>query len=236
MADLDTTGTTLTESPSWAQVLQDAFESRLCELHTAIPAKIVSYDSKTGQADVQPLLKRKFKDGEVVDLPVCNAVPVCFPRTLSAYVHLPIKKDDLGLLIFSERSIDRYKTYGGSQDPQDPRKHSLSDGFFMLGGYPLTIPPVAVQDGALHVKNAAADVLLLEDGTVTIKNLIAELTVDKAGKLKLKGLTGELVDLISQHLDKDIAHTHPTAVGPSGPPINAAEYAVIKALVDGMKS
>lgn len=236
MVDIIDTESTLTETPTFAQVIQDAIESRLCELHTALPAKVVSYDSSTGMADLQPLLKRKFKDGELVDLPVCNAVPVCFPRTTTSYIHLPIKKDDLGLIVFSERSIDRYKIFGGSQDPQDPRKHSLSDAFFVLGGYPMTVPPVGIEDGAIHLKNIASDVIMKENGEITLKNFIGELTVNPAGKIKIKGLTGELLDLMSQHLDKDMAHTHPTAVGPSGPPLNLADYLLIKILLDGMKS
>jgi hypothetical protein len=217
-------------------VIIDAFENRLCDLHTALPARIESYDSATGMADCQPLLKRKFKDGEVVDLPVCVAVPVCFPRTTTSYIHLPIKTGDVGLLVFSERSIDRYKTFGGGQDPQDPRKHNLSDGFFIPGGYPMVTPPVAVEDGAIHIKNIASDLIMKESGEITAKNFIGEFTLTPSGQIKLQGITGELVDLIDQHLDADISHTHPTAVGPSGPPINSSVYILIKALISGLKA
>jgi len=37
--------------------------------------------------------------------------------------------------------------------------------------------------------------------------------------------------LLSDLLDADIVHTHPTGVGPSGPPLNAATYTALKATV-----
>lgn len=270
MADnIPKTDSTLTETPSFAQVLQDAFDARLCQLHTCLPGQVESYDSAKGTVDVQPLIKRKFKDGEIVDLPLCNSVPIVFPRTATSYIALPIKKGDVGLLVFSERSIDRYKTFGGAQDPQDTRKHSLSDGFFIPGGYPVTLPAVGIEADAIHLKNIASEIVMMEDGAielrnpivsfkldasgnitlqnaignitltdngeVTIANAIGSFSIDVTGKVAITGLTGELVDLMSQHLDADIAHTHPTAVGPSGPPVNAAVYTALKVLVDGMK-
>lgn len=230
------------ETPSWAQIIQDALEGRLCELHTAIPAEIESYDGATGQANCQPLLKRKFKDGEVVDLPLCNNVPVVFPRTTTSYIHLPIKKGDVGLLIFSERSVDRWKNFGGSQDPQDPRKHSLSDGFFIPGGYPATVPAVSPEDGALHLKNATSELIMREDGSMDLKNPVAQLLMSAGGQFTMTNGVAEIVDLMERHytrlstvLDNIMALTVPTGVGPSGVPLNLPAFIADKVDVELMK-
>lgn len=220
-----------TETPSWSKVIVDAIDNRLCELHTCLPAKIESYDSSNGTAEVQPLLKRKFKDGEVVDLPICNQVPVAFPRTVTSYIHLPIKKGDVGLLLFSERSIDRYKNFGGSQDPQDPRKHNLSDGFFIPGGYPITLPPISVEADAIHLKNVSSEIVMREDGEILLKNVLGTFTLNKDGKYSIGNSMAELFDTlektytrISTILDNVLALTVPTGVGPSGPPVNSASF------------
>lgn len=225
-----------TETPSFSQLLMDVIEGRLCDLHTSLPAKIVSYDSSTGMADVQILIKRKFKtDDSAVDLPIVNKVPVLFPRTAKAFIHFPLAADDIGHLIFSERSLDRWKSFGDAQDPQDPRKHDLSDAVFLLGGYPETGPAEGILDKALHMKNDKAEISLLPDGDIEIKNSIVNVLFTKDGKMKFLGGAGELVDLQGQHLDADIAHTHPTAVGPSGPPVNIAVYQALKVIIDALK-
>ena len=179
----------------------------------------------------------------MVDLPLCNQVPVSFPRTQTAYVHLPVKKGDVGLLVFSERSIDRYKNYGGSQDPQDTRRHDLSDGFFILGGYPVNSPAEGVVEGALHFKNISSEVLMLEDGTVELKNSIGGVKFSGDGKLVMTNGVVEVVDLMERHLtristilDNIMAITVPTGVGPSGVPINLANFITDKADIEVMKA
>lgn len=243
LVDVSSVDSNVGETPSWAQVILDAFEARLCEVHTAIPGKVEKYDKLKGVADIQPLLKRKFKDGEVVDLPICNQVPVCFPRTTTSYIHLPIKKGDVGLLIFSERSVDRYKNLGGSQDPQDPRKHSLSDGFFIPGGYPITAPPSSVVQDALHFKNVSSEVIMYENGQIELKNSIGSVSLTNDGKFSVNNGVAELVDLMDRHytrlseiLDHILALTVPTGVGPSGTPLNFADFASDKVDVEAMKA
>ena len=235
------TETNTVETPTLGQVLQDAIENRLCDVHTAMPGTVVTYDPLTGTANIQPLLLRTFKQGELpfplppIPLPLLNKVPVLFPRTTLAFVAFPLVPGDVGLVIFSERSIDRYKTFGGPQDPQDVRKHDLSDGFFFPGGYPLTTPPIAVVPNALHMKYVASDIVMKATGEIEIKNPIGEFSMNAAGQSNIKGPTGEMWDLNSQHLDADATHTHGTAVGPTSVPVNSATYLALKVLNDGNK-
>jgi len=72
----------------------------------------------------------------------------------------------------------------------------------------------------------------------------AYIFIDKNGKIKITSIEMELLagtatseksvlgetlqTLISTLLDKLIAHTHPTGVGPSGPPVNVADFTAIK--------
>jgi hypothetical protein len=159
-----------TLTPTLSQLLDDFINSKLLDVHVALPARIVSYDSKTQYASVQPEIKRKFKDGAVVNLPIINNVPVVMPRTSSSYVYLPIKQGDNVLLIFSERSIDIWKNKGGDTDPKDARHHALSDAFAIVGGYPLAKPIVGHDSKDLSLGNVLSKIQMTENGKFYIGN------------------------------------------------------------------
>ncbi len=59
--------------------------------------------------------------------------------------------------------------------------------------------------------------------------------IESASKLFVGGAGAELVDSLSQTLEQLINHTHPTGVGPSGPPIEGPVMQPIKQAVDGIK-
>lgn len=206
-----------TETPTLAKVLQDVLESRLCDLHTALPGEVVSYDSATMLATIKPLLKRKYATGELVSLPNIQNVPVKHPRTVDAAIHLPIKKGDGVLLIFIERSIDKWITQGGEVSPEDPRKHSLSDAICIPGLFAQSNPITVDEPDALTIKNDKMAIELFKDG-----------------KVKLKNETEELVDLMSQLAEKLSTTTTNTIFGPMQ--LNDfAFFAQLKAKIDLFK-
>jgi hypothetical protein len=55
------------------------------------------------------------------------------------------------------------------------------------------------------------------------------------GKISIKGASGELVDLLNQLVQALLSMTVSTAVGPSGPPINASDFSQIQSKLQGMK-
>ncbi len=185
------------ETPTLAQVLRDVLESRLCDVHTALPGEIVSYSSITKLATVKPLLKRKYATGELVSLPNIQNVPVNHPRTKDSGIHLPIKKGDGVLIVFIERSIDKWISQGGEVSPEDPRKHSLSDAICIPGLFSQVDPITVDEPDALTIKNKDMTIELFDDG-----------------KVKLKNKTEELVDLMSQMADKLSTTTVNTIFGP----------------------
>jgi hypothetical protein len=65
----------------------------------------------------------------------------------------------------------------------------------------------------------------------------AEIYINPSGEIHIKGSSGSLEfsllgektkAMVEKFLDKIIAHTHTTGVGPSGPPINSADFTAIK--------
>lgn len=92
--------------------------------HTALPAEIVSYDAAKGLAVVQPKAKYKKPNGETIDFPEVDGVPVLFPQNKDFSIAFPVKPGDNCLLIFADQSLD-FWLYGKETDTE--LKHDLSN-------------------------------------------------------------------------------------------------------------
>ncbi len=165
--------------PSIQKVIEDSIQNQLTGLHTSFPAKVVRVNTLKGHCDVQPLIKRKYANETVVDLPVITNVPVAYYRAGTAFISLPLKVGDTVLVIVSERSIDLWKTKGKAVDPLDPRKFHLSDAVAYPGVYPFTDPPVGV---------SATDIV--------IKNANSKISIKSNGKYLFEGVNVELMDVL----------------------------------------
>lgn len=177
-----------------AEVLLQAIESGLLDVHTCLPARIEKYDEETQKADIAPLLKKKYKfEDTAVDLPVIANVPVQWPSANdgAAFIHLPLKVGDLGWVVFAERSIDTWLAgEGDSVSPEDPRHHHLSDAIFMPGGLPFK--------KALTI--SSADNMILKNNNMTIE-------IDPSGKIKIEGAAQELLTVIDSFMTNVIGAT-----------------------------
>jgi hypothetical protein len=176
----------MAETPSLERVLLDAIDGRLFDLHTCMPGLVESYDPATGFASISPCPKRKYTSGDLVDLPVLNNVPVVMPRAAggAAYIHVPLAKGDPVLIVFAERSIDAWKTAGGKYDPNDPRKHHLSDAFALPGGYAKAASRMqAATAGDIVVANGDATLKVKADKSIEADNGKGKMTIGADGKV-----------------------------------------------------
>lgn len=73
-----------------------------------------------------------------------------------------------------------------------------------------------------------------KSGSIDLEGSLGKLKL-KGGKVGLGASTAELLDLFDQTLAQIQLISVPTAVGPSGYPANAAAFAAIKTLLDGIK-
>lgn len=207
-------------NPSLFEIIQMVVDKNLIDLHTSMPAEIVSYDYDRNLAVVQPCIKRKYKsEEEAVLLPTISNVQVAFPMLGTAHLRLPVAPKMTGNLIFSERSIDGWKVSGGKIDPLDPRRHSLSDAVFYPGLKP---------DNNKMESSAAQDSLELK-----LNGSYVEILAN--GKFKVTNGTEELFDLLVQIMGKMITEmteqgevdTTNTIFGPQKP-VNFANYTTLK--------
>ena len=115
-------------------LISDHINNDLSEIHTNFPAKVLKYDAEKQCVDIQPLIKRRFRDDTTISMPVIHNVPIIFPFGGGALFSFPIKENDIVLVICCERSIDKWLSGDGSEtDPEDTRKFNISDAIAIPG-------------------------------------------------------------------------------------------------------
>jgi hypothetical protein len=196
-------------TPTLPEVLRAVLESRLADVHTALPAKIVKYDATTRKADVQPLLKREYVDGDIMSMPVISNVPVMFPSGGGAFLSFPVKAGDGCLLIFSERSLDRWLSQNnvGEVETADVRMHDITDAVAIVG-----LAPFAASQS---LGASAAD---------TVLNL------GTGGRVAIGTQAAELLAILSQVLQALI-----TTTAGGFPLSSAATLTALKQQLDSIK-
>lgn len=154
--------------------LQKSIEKTLENLRVSLPARIERYDSSTQKAEVSPLLEKRNADGSSSPLPVIPNVPVLFPRGGKARMTFPLERGDSVLLIFSDRSLDRWLSGSGqSVVPDDPRKHDLSDAVAIPGLLSFG------SGGEAGFEEDGDNLIIKHDGTKVV--------VEPSGKIEIEG-------------------------------------------------
>lgn len=102
----------MTKIPTMAQLLKHAIEGRLLDVHTALIARVESYDATRQLVTVAPVLTRSVEtmNGEWLseELPLLCDVPVLFPRAGGFFISFPIQPGDFVQLIFNETDIEAW--------------------------------------------------------------------------------------------------------------------------------
>lgn len=181
-------GNVNTFKPDFSDVIRAIVDSMLLDLNVCMPAKVVKYDSEKQYADVQIQLYQKINE-TLVTYPVIPGVPVIHPRANggATFIHLPIQAGDDVLLVFSQRSLDSWKTAGGLSDPNDPRKHHITDAFAIPGGSSMADAFKVLDPTAIEITNEDSTIQVFDNGTFKVKNPdneLFDLLVQITGKLQ----------------------------------------------------
>lgn len=127
--------------PSLAEALDAILRNHSASLRVMLPGVVESYDASRQVADVKPLLPIPRDTGEDIfeeEIPVLPSVPVKFPRAGPFFMSLPLKKGHFVMLIFADRSYDRWWRGSGSKvdAPLLQHTHSEADAVALAGFYP----------------------------------------------------------------------------------------------------
>ena len=193
----------LAQSPNEVKtIIKGWMDSRVSNIHTAMPGRVVSYDPSTNRASVQPNGDYKSEDGRNIQYPIIHNVPIQFPMGQggTAGITFPINAGDGCLLVFSETQNDDF--LGGNKgDSEDSRRHSLNDAIAIPGVYAGAAPSNVAHPGDVCVFKGGT-MLRISDGSVEIMG--ATLTVSG--------------DVIGGGISLD-NHTHMGVHGKTSPPL-----------------
>lgn len=180
---------------------EDAIWKILLGIHTCMPGIITSYDPKKVTATVTPGLKRKYRSKKTAEeLSTIFDAPVYFPRFGSVAVRPPAKEvKGPCIIVFSQRSIDRFMQTARPEDPLDSRRFALSDGF--------VFPGLSTEKNVFTGKN---------DNSLEIIYDKATFEITEAGKFRIANQNAELIDVISKLVKALKIATVSTALGPQG--------------------
>ncbi|NJR73231.1 MAG: hypothetical protein HC773_05165 [Scytonema sp. CRU_2_7] len=161
------------------EVLSTKIKRYFDDVHTCIPGRFEKYDYKTQSAQVKPLIKKVYLDGSVLVLPVIASVPVIFPRTAQSGITFPINKGDKCLILFTERSLERWRLSGNDSEPGDRRRYDLSDAVAIPGLFSLVETNIQSNNEDLEIHHKEQKVTIKSNGDIqigvdSIKKLVTE--------------------------------------------------------------
>lgn len=178
----------MSTTPTISEALDGFVSSFLRDVNVAMPGRVESYDRATQSATIQPLIQRGFIDEEGVravrDVPPINRVPVAFPGGGAYSITWDLAKGDTVLLVFSQRSLDKWKSSGDKVDPLDDRTHDVSDAVAIPGLRSLNNPTAQVASGAMVVGAPAIKL----GGIAAVDNVLKGTTYRTAEDLLIVGL------------------------------------------------
>lgn len=127
-------------TPNLQILLKQAFDHEISNIHTALPGVIVKYDDALQKAEVKPSIQKKYYNGKVTGMPIITNVPIVFSRSKDSFFKFPLKAGDGVLLIFSERSLERWLSVGGIVEPGSNRKFDITDCIAIPGLFSFAEP------------------------------------------------------------------------------------------------
>jgi hypothetical protein len=209
--------------PSGPDLLRRILDSRLQEVHVAIPAQVQSFDAAAQTVSVQPMIKSviDYETTELVEsYPILQNVPVVYPRCGKYVVAFPLEAGDFVTILFNEWSIDHFLNKGTEVHPISYTRHGLEGAVAMpCGPYPGTKPVTETIDGLVVGYDGGTVLRITSDGIAKLgKSTDAHDFVALAALVK-----GELDKIVSAHNN----HTHAvtgttTASAANGAPLALA--------------
>lgn len=171
----------------FSEQVEKTAQAVMSEMHTAIPAKITSFNPSTGMADLKPYGTYRTGAGKKIAYPEVTGVPVIIPQCPSAAVFIayPIKIGDDCLMLVSEQELDAW--LGGGDSDNDMR-FDLTSAIAVpgLSNKGSSVLSEACASGSVIVANGSTELKVNKSEVEIVGNLKVSGDV-KAGSVSLKG-------------------------------------------------
>ena len=177
--------------PELDDVLNDLRNSIFANLNCIQIGKIESINKEEQTVEIQIQMKRTINNEKSVSYPLLVDCPLIVMQGGGAFLEFPVNAGDYCLVLFNDRNIDIWWDTANITEPLTKRKHSLSDGFALVGinpktsvigltgdkvilnatGYPLDIKTdkdITINDGADNaVRYSALNTAMINQDTAT---------------------------------------------------------------------
>lgn len=223
-------------TPTLAEVIQGAVESRLRTLHTWLPAIVESYDAdkQIVECTAQVALPYLDPDDDTIKYDPAPRVvncPVGFMGAGGFRITLPIEAGKTtGILLFAESPIGKWMRDGGAVEPESQRRFDLTDAMFIpiLKPNSAAFTDVPASDKMTAGKDGGPQLVITNDevhlgGTPSSPpdDFVALATPTKDELTKLRDAMNAGFSKIRSDLSTIAGHTHMVATGgvkSAGPP------------------
>lgn len=186
-----------------AEIIRRAIDSAGLQLKVCMPC-VVKQVLGNQNVNIQPALQARYsfqdasKPNTATTLPVIQNVPVSMPIGNGYSIKLPVAVGDTGYFVCADRSLDVWLAgSGGIVDPQDSRKHDLSDAIFVPGLVPFS---KQTTDGTtdLVITNGASVSRFMKNGGALFTDGVMLVKFNQDGTYVFSNGTNELMDLLVQ--------------------------------------
>jgi len=123
-------------------------QSRMEQVHTAIPGRIQSYNPDTRLAVVKPSVLPKSMHADTFDIPPIADVPVVWPGTGEFTLEGNLSIGDGVLLLFTEAGIGNWLQSSADAPAEDQTRFSLQDAIAIPGLFQPSRKPLHPARGA----------------------------------------------------------------------------------------
>lgn len=155
---------------SQTELLEAQATSTKLQIHTALPARVVSFDAATQTVSIELMIEQMDYQGNQLSLPPLVDVPVKMFAWGEFMITATPQVGDEGLATFSERCIDGWWESSRKSIPMDIRFHDLSDAFFD-GGYRSKPNALTIVPNCLNIAGESNYIRLNSDGTIEINGV-----------------------------------------------------------------
>lgn len=199
-----------------SDLLQAWLDSHREDTHTAIVARVDSYNSATQRATVTPVVRTPLKDGTYEEPLTLSDVPIGIVRGGGFFMHIPLAVGDHVLLVFSQLSLSEWTETGQRSSPKNVRRHGPSSCY----GIPCAAPANDVIADA-----SATDLTIGKDGTDSLITVDAAFVKLGKGATDFAALASKVDTAISNVVTWANAHVHtgvttgPGSTGTVGTPL-----------------
>lgn len=137
--------------------LNNALQDKiLMNMEKVLPGIVQSYDRNTNRATIQPAITGIASQGQKVAREPLINIPVFSMAGGGIVLSFPLKQGDTGWLIAADRNISIFKQNLEESAPNDYRKHTFQDSFFL---------PDKINDLSISNEDDGALVIQTTDGS-----------------------------------------------------------------------